>query len=156
MQDMVEKLELLNRQLHQAHRKALDAQLSSRGLGEVGHPMLMTILSSYECESQCCQAQRDLARQLQISPAAVATSLKSLEKGGYIRREAEEQDARRKRVYLTEKGRQAVVGCQESFRAVADRMLAGFSPQEREQLRQFRERMLNNLGENTLLEEEEL
>ena len=156
MHDMVETLELLNLQLHQAHRKAVDAELSRRGLREVGHPMLMTILQSYERNSECCQAQCELAQQLHISPAAVATSLKSLEKSGYIRREPEERDARRNRVLLTEQGRRAVEGCQEAFRAVADRMLDGFSPEEQELLRQFRERMLNNLWESDSTAKEEL
>ena len=147
MDSSLTALELLNHQLHQAHRKAVDVELARRGLKEVGHPMLMTILQSYERSSGCCQAQRELAEHLHISPAAVATSLKSLEKSGYIRREPEEQDARRNRVLLTPSGRAAVEGCQEAFDTVAERMLFGFTPEEKEQLRRFRMRMLNNLRE---------
>jgi len=78
----------------------------------------------------------------------VATSLKSLEKSGYIRREPG-RDARRNRVILTEKGQEAVTGCQNAFTTVSQRMLSGFSPEEREQLLSFRRRMLHNLREGS-------
>lgn len=139
-----DQLELLSQQLNQAHRNAVSAELAARGLREVGHPILLTILKSHAPDS-APQAQRDLAELLHISPPAVANSLKSLEKGGYIRREPCQGDARRNRVLLTEKGHQAVLGCQEAFQAVSDRTLEGFSPQERAQLLAFRQRMLNNL-----------
>ena len=140
------ELELLTRQLNQAHRAAVQAELAAAGLGEIGHPMLLAILhgSCQEDAGGSCHAQRELAELLHISPAAVANSLKSLEKGGYIRRERG-RDARRNRVLLTPKGQQAVIGCQMAFETVSRRMLQGFSPVEREQLLSFRRRMLHNL-----------
>ncbi len=140
------ELDLLSRQINQAHRNAVDAELAARGLREIGHPILLTILersgpAGPECQ---CRAQAELAGLLHVSPAAVANSLKSLEKGGYIRREPG-RDARRNQVLLTGKGREAVVGCRESFEAVAARMLAGFTPEELETLLVFRRRMLENL-----------
>ena len=147
MADAVSEMELLTQQLHHAHRSAVGAQLSARGLGEVGHPVLLTILQSTQQagEAGCCPAQRQLAQVLHISPAAVANSLKSLEKGGYIRREPGAGDARRNQVLLTDKGRRAVEGCQQAFDAVSRQMLAGFSPQEQELLLSFRRRRLQNL-----------
>ncbi|MGI5963328.1 MAG: MarR family winged helix-turn-helix transcriptional regulator [Lawsonibacter sp.] len=143
MPDYPGQLELLNQQLYQAHRNAVAAELTAKGLGEIGHPMLLTILKSSLPGD--CQAQRDLAQLLNISPAAVANSLKSLERGGYIRREPGARDARRNRVLLTEKGKLAVEGCEQAFEAVAVRMLAGFSPEEKKQLACLRHRMLQNL-----------
>ena len=142
----VPELELLARQINQAHRSAVHAELNAAGLGEVGHPMLLTMLQSSGTGSPTCQchAQRDLAQQLHISSAAVATSLKSLEKGGYIRREPG-SDARRNHVILTQKGQEAVTVCQNAFASVSQRMLSGFSPEEQEQLLSFRKRMLANL-----------
>ena len=86
-----------------------------------------------------------MAELLHISPAAVANSLKSLERGGYVRREPGQKDARRNRVMLTDKGRAAVEGCQAAFQAVSERMLAGFTREERDQLLALRRRMLENL-----------
>lgn len=141
------KMELLSRQLNQAHRQAVQAELASAGLGEVGHPMLLSILCS-ACEQDQdgkCHAQRELAELLHISPAAVANSLKSLEKGGYIRREPGQTDARRNQVIVTEKGISAVNGCTQAFERVSQRMMSGFSPEEQEQLMAFQNRILENL-----------
>ena len=92
-----------------------------------------------------CQAQRELADLLHISPAAVANSLKCLERDGYVRREPWPKDARRNRVILTEQGADAVEGCRKVFRRVAARMMDGFTPEELEQLAQFQRRILDNL-----------
>lgn len=148
-------LELLCQQVHQAHRNAVAAELAKRGLSEIGHPMLMTILKSSEESKERYQAQRDLAELLHISPAAVANSLKSLERGGYIHREPDKGDARCNRVLLTEKGHEAVEECRDALASVSKRMLAGFSQEEQEQLVNLRKRMLWNLrGESPEQKEE--
>ena len=147
MKDPFHEMDLLSRQMNQAHRAAVQAELNAAGLKEVGHPMLMSILQSAgdDPEGQC-HAQRDLANLLHVSPAAVANSLKCLERDGYIRREPWAQDARRNRVILTEKGAAAVEGCRDVFRRVSDRMLAGFSSEELALLAQFQRRMIDNLN----------
>lgn len=141
------EMELLTRQLNQAHRAAVQAELAAAGLGEIGHPMLLAILhgSCQEDADGFCHAQRELAELLHISPAAVANSLKSLEKGGYVQRRPGPGDARRNQVLLTETGRQAVAACQNALESVSRRMLDGFTPAEQEQLLAFRQRMLRNL-----------
>lgn len=147
------EMEILSRQITQAHRAVVQAEMNAAGLGEVGHPMLLSILESY---SDCggCGAQKELAELLYVSPAAVATSLKSLEKGGYIRREPGAGDARRNQVFLTEKGMESVRACRQVLEDVSSRMLRGFSEQEREQLVSFRQRMLDNLRANPEEKEE--
>ena len=142
MNESFARLELLSQQVHQAHRNAVAAELAARGLSEVGHPVLLTILKAGTAQRL---AQRELAELLHISPAAVASSLKSLEKGGYIRREPEPDDARRNRVQLTAKGWMAVADCEAAFQSVSERMLAGFSEEEQDLLSTFRTRMLHNL-----------
>ena len=140
-----DQLELLSQQINHAHRSAVSEELSRRGLSEIGHPMLLTILEGYQSDDPEGHAQRDLAELLHISPAAVANSLKSLEKGGYITRTPGQDDARRNQIQLTDKGRDAIQGCVESFAAVSHQMLSGFTPEEQLQLLSFRQRMLNNL-----------
>ena len=141
------EMELLSRSLHQAHRAAIQSELKAAGLGEVGHPMLVSILQSAgESPDGQCQAQRELADLLHISPAAVANSLKGLERDGYIRREPWQEDARRNRVFLTKKGTAAVEGCRDVFRRVSARMMDGFSLEELAQLARFQRRMLDNLN----------
>ncbi len=146
MEDLFHEMDLLSRQFNQTHRAAVQAELNAAGLGEVGHPMLVSILQSAEADPESqCQAQRELADLLHVSPPAVANSLKCLERDGYIRREPWQKDARRNRVILTEKGAAAVEGCRDVFRRVSARMMAGFTPEELQQLAQFQRRMLDNL-----------
>lgn len=146
MEDGSHEMDLLSRSLNQAHRAAVQSELHAAGLSQVGHPMLVSILQSAEEDPEGqCQAQRELADLLHVSPAAVANSLKCLERDGYIRREPWERDARRNRVLLTPKGAAAVEGCRDVFRRVSARMLAGFSSEELALLAQFQRRMLNNL-----------
>ena len=147
METTFHEMDLLSRQMNQAHRAAVQRELNAAGLGAVGHPMLMSILQSAgeDPEGQC-QAQRELADLLHVSPAAVANSLKCLERDGYIRREPWQRDARRNRVLLTPKGAAAVEGCRDVFRRVSARMMAGFSQEELHQLAQFQTRMIDNLN----------
>ena len=138
------RLELLEQQFHQAHRSAMGAELEQRGLREV-NPMILAILKHVEQAGAESFSQRDLARMLDISPAAVTNSLKTMEQKGYILRAPEEGDARRNRMALTDAGRGAVQSCEEAFSVVQQRMLEGFTAQEQELFAQFRERMLTNL-----------
>ena len=140
------EMELLSRSLSNAHRSAVQAELNAAGLEKVGHPMLVSILQSADEDPDGqFQAQRELADLLHVSPAAVANSLKCLERDGYVRREPWPKDARRNRVILTEKGAVAVEGCRAVFLRVSTRMMAGFSPEELNQLARFQRRMLDNL-----------
>lgn len=140
-------LGVLEHKLHQAHRSAVQEELNAAGLQEIGHPLLLCILHSAgsRCPEGQVQAQRELSTLLNISPAAVATSLKSLEKKGYIHREPEPEDARRNRVRLTAKGQRAVDDCFACLQRVNRRMYAGFSTQEQSQLQDFYLRALDNL-----------
>ena len=140
------EMELLSRSLNQAHRAAIQTELNAAGLEKVGHPMLVSILQSAEEDpGGQCQAQRELADLLHVSPAAVANSLKCLERDGYVRREPWQRDARRNRVILTEKGAAAVEGCRDVFRRVSARMMAGFTEEELQQLAWLQRRKLDNL-----------
>ena len=91
------------------------------------------------------QIGKRLAELLNISPPAVAASLKSLEKKGYIHREPEPGDARRNRVRLTAKGEKAVDDCFACLQRVTRRMFTGFTTEEQAVMRGFYLRMLENL-----------
>jgi DNA-binding MarR family transcriptional regulator len=141
------EMELLSRQVNHTHRAAVQAELNAAGLGEVGHPMLLSILSSACDRDQegMCHAQRELADMMHVSPAAVANSLKSLERGGYIRREPGVKDARRNQIIVTPKGVDAVTQCVQILDRISQRMMSGFSQEETEQWMGFQRRMLDNL-----------
>jgi DNA-binding MarR family transcriptional regulator len=131
------------RALNHAHHTAVRARLAEAGLAEIGHPwMLGLLLRSGAGE---VPSQRVLADRIGISPAAVANSLKSLERCGVVRREADARDGRRNRVTITEEGRTVMRRCQGVFREVEEAMYAGFSDAELCELDGYLARMMENL-----------
>lgn len=131
--------------LHRVHMNTVQAELTARGLADVGAPMILFILDHHGDHGEIA-SQQDLARALRVSPATVATSLKSLERLGYVEKHVDEKDARRNRVMITEKGTAAVKQCFEVFQQIDRRMMEGFTAQEQEDMDRLHRKMLNNLG----------
>lgn len=128
--------------LARARKQLMLTELVGRGLGDLGNPVLLFLLQERE---GAVSSQRELSDAMHISPASVAVSLKSLERGGYVEKLPDEADQRRKAVRLTDKGRAALAACHQIFREVDRRMFGGFTPEEMEQVRAFQLRMLHNL-----------
>ena len=88
-----------------------------------------------------------LAEKLEVSPAAVAVSLKKLEKSGHISRACDELDNRMNRVVITEKGKKAIEISHRYFGEIEDFLLQDFSCEEMEALSDYLKRIMKN-GEN--------
>lgn len=131
--------------LMRAHYNATQAGLVRRGLPDLGSPKILFALLEYPEDGSSAPSQKELADLLHISPATMATSLKSLEKYGYISRQTDLRDSRRNRISITEKGRDAILTSHAVFASVDLYMFHGFSQQERDQVYAFHQRMLNNL-----------
>lgn len=132
--------------LHRAHINAVQTELHARGLSDLGSPLILFILSHRGDHGEIA-SQRELAQALNVSPATIATSLKSLERLGYVEKRVDENDARRNRVTITDKGNAAVKQCFAVFHEIDRRMMEGFAPQEWSDLDRLHRKMLNNLGE---------
>ena len=133
---------MLFHDVHRAHRRAILAALARLGLQDVGQPKALMLLSSLR---EGLISQRKLADALHISPATMAASLKSLERRGYVTKQADQRDGRCKLVRITQKGIDAVQRCHDAFDTVDRQLYAGFTPQEMEQVKDFHRRMLRNL-----------
>jgi DNA-binding MarR family transcriptional regulator len=75
-------------------------------------------------------SQKDLSEMLQITPAAVAMTLKKLEANGYISRQVDVDDNRVNRIRLLPKGEETVKFSEESFVSVDDAMFNGITSDE--------------------------
>jgi MarR family transcriptional regulator, organic hydroperoxide resistance regulator len=88
---------------------------------------------------------KELAGQLEITPATVTKMIQRMEKAGFVQRRPDASDQRISRVYLTDAGRTV----RAQVRAVWDRMevenFAGFNDEERAVLRSFLQRLRENL-----------
>lgn len=139
--DLPEELTLFH-DVHHAHRTAVLAALARQGLQEVGQPKVLLLLSSLEAGSV---TQNQLARAIHVTPATMSASLKSLERLGYVTKQSDEKDARRKRIAITQKGLDAVQRVRDALKSVDDRLFAGFTPEEVERIKADHLRMRSNL-----------
>ncbi len=123
---------------HHAH---VERRIGDLGLHHSQHRMLMH-LARRQGE---LPSQKELAEALGISPAAVTTTLKRLEKEGYISRAITDEDNRRNEISITEKGLSKVVESREIFESADRAMFEGFSESEMATLLDFMERIDRNL-----------
>ncbi len=83
-------------------RRAIEKYVARTGVYRSQHQMLMNLGKHPDC------SQMELAQRLEITPAAVATTIKKLEKGGYVTRLVSEQDNRVNKLAVTEKGERII------------------------------------------------
>ncbi|MFB5761249.1 MarR family winged helix-turn-helix transcriptional regulator [Paenibacillus medicaginis] len=90
--------------------------------------------------------QMQLCEHLKCEPPTVTNMVKSLEQNGFIYRKRDEQDARVMRIYLTDKGKELEAPVEMKWRAQQEKLLHSISMEERSILRQFMQKMENNLS----------
>ena len=122
------------------HHSAVEGRVSRLGIHHSQHRMLMH-LARYEH----IPAQRELAEEMGITPAAATTTLKRLEKAGYIARTAGDGDNRRREIRITEKGLLQVEASRDMFDAIDRATFEGLSDAEIETLSTLLGRMQDNL-----------
>lgn len=127
-------------QADRLHRQAVEATVTAQtGLHRSQHMLLMRL-------SHCCiPSQKDLAKDLRVSPAAIAVSLKKLESDGYITRNTDTDDCRYNRIALTEKGLGVVTQTKELFHYIDQTMVQGFDDAEMDALLASLEKIERNL-----------
>ncbi len=122
------------------HKKNFDQRISNLGVYENQHHLLMYL------EKNANVSQTHLARELNISTAAVTISLKKLEAEGYITRSMDEKDNRYNQVEITQKGRDIIRQSLQIFQEMDRTIFEGFSNEELIQLSGYFERILENLS----------
>ena len=120
------------------HRSVLEKRLQETGVYRGQHHLLMCIARNPEL------SQRELAELQNVSTAAIAVSLKKLEKGGYVARAVDEKDSRSNIIKITEKGLKVVQQSIHIFEETDTILFAGFTEEEKQQFLGF----INRAGEN--------
>lgn len=131
--------------LHRTYMNTVQTELHERGLSDLGSPLILFILDHHGDHGEIA-SQRELAQALRVSQATIATSLKSLERLGYVEKRLDDKDNRRNRIAITEKGTAAVKQCFAVCHEIDRRMMEGLSLQEKEDLDRLHRKMLDNLG----------
>ena len=124
------------------HRRTIEAWATDAGMHRSQHRMLM-----YLNRCEVTPTQKDLAKHFDISPAAVAVTLKKLESDGYIERGkcGERTDSRFNEIRITERGRDAALQSRKYFQHVDSEAFKDFSDEELALLSSLLERMQENL-----------
>ena len=124
------------------HRRVIEQWACDAGMHRSQHRMLMYLT---KCENM--PSQKDIAKHFDISPAAVAVTLKKLESDGYIERGkcSERSDSRFNEIKITEQGRNAAMQSRKYFQHVDMESFKGFSDEELSVFTSLLERMQENL-----------
>jgi len=122
------------------HRSAIETQVEKLGIHRSQHIVLMNIAA---CEDGTNQSR--IAKCLNISDAAVSVTVKKLEKAGLVSRHDGKDDAREKKVSLTEEGRRTAEQTHVMFTRVDDAMCSGMTDRELDALCLALSKMIENL-----------
>lgn len=102
----------------------------------------MILLSNQEGLSQ-----REISKELGISPPTVAVSVKRLEKSGMVERRTDEKDQRRCRIYLTRQGKEVINSGKKCVEEKEALVFQGFTESEQCLMKRFFDQMITNLAE---------
>ena len=91
--------------------------------------------------------QRDIEKAFSISRSSVTVTLQLMEKNGLIRRESVAQDARLKRIVLTQKARDLHRQIEADILAFESNIARGISEEEQEVFLRVAKKMQENLRE---------
>ncbi len=122
------------------NRRVMDGKIQQLGIHHSQHFLLMFLSRHSEMPSQ-----REIAREFDISPAAVATTIKKLEQGGYIEKYIDREDGRYHEIGLTDKGRCVVEKSKVLFQEKDMEIFEGIDEQELLQVQKTLGKVLQNL-----------
>ena len=89
--------------------------------------------------------QNELANIIEIKDSSMSVRLNKLEKLGYIVREIDEENLKRKRVYVTVEGKKVSIQCRRILNEFDNVLYKGFTKKERNALEKSLEKMLRNI-----------
>lgn len=101
---------------------------------------------SFIARAEAPPCSRDIEEFFALSHPSVSGTLSRMEKKGFIEFRPDEQDHRCKRIYLLPKGQQCHSVIRQTIDMVEQRIVAGFSPEDRAQFSAFLDRAIHNLG----------
>lgn len=127
------------RRADRALKRCIEYRVKDTGVYRSQHRLLMELYRRPNC------SQIELAELLEVSPAAVAVSLKKLEKGGYIQKKTAVDDGRANQVEITALGNEVIKMSFRMFGEIDKALFADFSDEELYQITAFFERMIANL-----------
>ena len=121
------------------HRKIMQNYLDETGVFQAQHHLLMKLHHNQNA------SQKELAASMDVSAAAIAVSLKKLEKGGYIKKEMDQGDNRLNQITITEKGNKVVEKSKQIFDSTDQKVFEGITEEEKRTLSSLLKKLEDNL-----------
>lgn len=147
MQELIKETAGMFRKVNRTWGRLIDKTVSVTKVYRGQHQVLMHIAHHANA------SQAEIAESMDISPAALAVSLKKLEKGGYIVRSADSVDERKKHIEMTALGNEIVAMSHTIFAQTENQMFKGFSETEIKDINYYLKRMLDNISDENISEE---
>lgn len=116
----------------------LERQVASLGLCFGQIPYVLSTAEKGE------QTQDEIAAQLHVNRAATARTLKNMEDAGLVTREANPENRRQNLVRATDKAQGVANELQDVLNAYNEKLLVGFSDEEKAQLLNLLDRVIAN------------
>lgn len=144
MMEMDNRVGFMIHKLDMGVKKVLEAKLQAAGYDEVTlmHGWILKYL--YDNRDRDV-FQRDIEKQFSIGRSTVTTIIQLMEKRELIRRESVEQDARLKKVLLTEKGYKHHDLVEESIYGIHKQIMTNITDEEKRIFLDIVQRMDENL-----------
>lgn len=124
--------------IHRFSRRYFAAQMERLGLPPTAFPLIARLLRRDNV------SQDELSEDFLVDKATTARTLAKLEEAGLITRTVDPRDRRIKRVQVTPAARALEPKIRAVAREWSERLLDGFTPEEREQALEYLERMAAN------------
>lgn len=122
------------------HHRTIEKCFSGLGLHNSQHRLLM-----YLAKSGRTPSQKEIARDMNISPASVAIMIKKMEKSGYIVKSGCDGDGRRNMISITPAGMDVVSKSRVYFEQVDQAVFEGIDSGETRVLCETLRKMMGNL-----------
>ena len=88
---------------------------------------------------------KDIEEEFRLSHPTVSGLLSRLEKKGFLEFRSDEADRRVKRIYLLDKGKACNASMYETIRSTEEKLVAGFTEEEKEQFFSYLNRAIDNM-----------
>ena len=105
-------------------------------------------IMAYITHSKKAPCARDIEEAFQLSHPTVSGILSRLEQKDFIEMRPDELDRRCKRIYIREKGLQLDEMMHQTVRSTEERMVQGFTEDEKAQFADLLRRAIDNMGGN--------
>lgn len=126
------------------HRKLFEAKVSQLGVHRSQHRVLMFLAENKDYSP----SQKEIAERFNISPAAVAVTLKKLQASGYITKTVFDKDNRINNVSITPKAMEVVKKTRECASEIEKEIFKNFSEKDLEIFCGYLEKMQTALEED--------